>query len=64
MAFRAEHPWALSIHYTGRMMDGVRAVGVPWLEDSRLGKNAVVRRGAGNHGTCRLIVGEDSEVEL
>lgn len=46
------------------MMDGVRVLGVPRLEDSLLGKNAVVRRVAGNHGTCRFIVGEDSEVEL
>lgn len=46
------------------LMDGVRVLGVPRLEDSILGKNAVVRRAAGNHGTCRLIVGEDSEIEL
>lgn len=46
------------------MMDGGRVLGVPRLEDSLLGKNAVVRRAAANHSTCRLIVGEDSEVEL
>ncbi|MBM3471591.1 MAG: glucose-1-phosphate thymidylyltransferase [Armatimonadetes bacterium] len=46
------------------MMDGARVIGVARLEDSLLGKNAVVRRAPGNRSVCRLIVGEDSEVEL
>ncbi|MDR7521405.1 MAG: glucose-1-phosphate thymidylyltransferase [Armatimonadota bacterium] len=46
------------------VMDGVRLLGVPRLEDSIIGKNATVRRAGGNHRGHRLIIGEDSEVEL
>jgi glucose-1-phosphate thymidylyltransferase len=46
------------------VMDGVQVLGIPRLEDSILGRNAVVRRSGANHAAHRLILGEDSEVEL
>ena len=45
-------------------MDGVKLLGVPRLEDSIIGRNAVVRRSSGNRSAYRMIVGEDSEIEL
>jgi glucose-1-phosphate thymidylyltransferase len=46
------------------VMDGVRLLGVARLEDSIIGKNAVVRREGGTRGVYRLLIGDDSEVEL
>jgi glucose-1-phosphate thymidylyltransferase len=46
------------------VMDGVQVLGIPRLEDSILGRNAIVRRSGANHAAYRLILGEDSEVEL
>jgi glucose-1-phosphate thymidylyltransferase len=46
------------------VMDGVQLLGVPRLEDSIIGKNAVVRRSDGNQPGYRLVIGDDSEVEL
>ncbi len=46
------------------MMDGVRVLGVPRLADSILGKNAIVRRSAAGAGAYRLMISDDSEVEL
>ncbi len=46
------------------VMDGVQVLGIPRLEDSIIGRNSTVRRSAANHSAYRLILGEDSEVEL
>jgi glucose-1-phosphate thymidylyltransferase len=46
------------------VMDGVQVLGVPHLEDSIIGRHAVVRRSDGHRSSYRLLVGEDSEVEL
>lgn len=46
------------------ILDGVRLEGVDRLEDSVLGRNAVVRRGDGNPAALRLLVGDDAEVLL
>ncbi|MER3446523.1 MAG: glucose-1-phosphate thymidylyltransferase [Candidatus Dadabacteria bacterium] len=45
-------------------LDGVRIEGVERMEDSVLGRNAVVRRLSGNHKALRLLIGEDTEVLL
>ncbi len=44
------------------MLDGVRIEGVQRLEASVLGRNAVVSHFSGDHGTLRLIIGDDAEV--
>ena len=36
--------------------------GVESLEDSLIGRNAVVRRNATNHWALRLVIGDDAEV--
>lgn len=47
------------------VLDGVRIEGVERMEDSVLGKNAVVRRVPGNRNRAlRLHIGEDTEVLL
>jgi len=46
------------------VLDGVRLEGVERIEDSVLGRNAVVRRISGNHRVLRLLIGEDTEVLL
>ncbi len=44
------------------VLDGVRIDGVQRLEASVLGRNAVVSHFSGDHGTLRLVVGDDAEV--
>jgi glucose-1-phosphate thymidylyltransferase len=46
------------------LLDGAQVLGVARLDDSVLGKNAVVRKVATNHSTYRLMIGDDSEVIL
>jgi glucose-1-phosphate thymidylyltransferase len=46
------------------VMDGVQVLGISRLEDSILGRNAIVRRSSTGHAAYRLILGEDSEVEI
>ena len=46
------------------VLDGARIEGVERLEDSVIGKHAVVRRAAGDHRAVRLLVGDDAEVLL
>jgi glucose-1-phosphate thymidylyltransferase len=46
------------------LLEGAVVEGVQRLEDSVLGKNAVVRVAAGNHRAVRLMVGDDAEVLL
>ncbi|MER3456533.1 MAG: glucose-1-phosphate thymidylyltransferase [candidate division GAL15 bacterium] len=46
------------------LLEGARVEGVQRLEDSVVGKNAVVRLSPGNHRAVRLLVGDDAEVLL
>jgi len=46
------------------LLEGAVVEGVQRLEDSVVGKNAVVRVAAGNHRALRLMVGDDAEVVL
>lgn len=46
------------------VLDGVRLEGIERMEDSILGRNAVVRHTSGNRTTLRLLIGEDTEVLL
>lgn len=46
------------------LLDGVRVEHVQRLEDSIIGKGAVVRRLHGDHRAIRLMVGDDAEVLL
>ncbi len=46
------------------VMEGVQVLGVTRLEDSIVGRNSIVRRADGAGTGYRLIVGEDSDVEL
>ena len=46
------------------VLDGVRLEGVERMEDSILGRNAVVRHTSGNRKALRLLIGEDTEVLL
>jgi glucose-1-phosphate thymidylyltransferase len=46
------------------LLEGAVVEGVQRLEDSVVGKNAVVRVAAGNHRAVRLMVGDDAEVLL
>ncbi len=46
------------------VLDGVRLEGAGRLEDSILGRSAVVRRLSGNHHALRLMIGDDAEVLL
>ena len=45
-------------------LDRVRLEGVARLEDTILGRNAIVRRLSGNHHALRLMIGDDAEVLL
>jgi len=44
------------------LLDGVRLEGLGRLEDSMVGRNAVVRRLGRNHEALRLMIGDDAEV--
>jgi len=44
------------------LLDGARLLGVQRLEDSVIGRNAVVKKGTGNHQAFRFMIGDDSEV--
>lgn len=46
------------------VLDGSRLEGVERLEDTILGRNAVVRRLSENHHALRLMIGDDAEVLL
>jgi glucose-1-phosphate thymidylyltransferase len=46
------------------LLEGALVEGVQRLEDSVVGKNAVVRVATGNHRALRLMVGDDAEVVL
>jgi len=46
------------------LLDGVRVEGIQRLEDSIIGKGAVVRRLHGKHQAVRLMLGDDAEVLL
>ena len=46
------------------LMDGVMIHDVSRLEDSILGRNAVIRRPPGSHRAMRLMIGDDAEVML
>jgi glucose-1-phosphate thymidylyltransferase len=46
------------------ILDGARISMVQRLEDSVIGRNAVVRKGTDNHQAFRLMIGDDSEVIL
>lgn len=46
------------------LLDGARVDGAERLEDSVLGRNAVVSRSVTNHQALRLLIGDDAEVTL
>jgi glucose-1-phosphate thymidylyltransferase len=46
------------------ILEGARVEGVTRLEDSVVGKNAVVRLKGGNHSAISLLIGDDAEVLL
>lgn len=46
------------------VLDGARVIGVPRLEDSVIGRNAVIKKQDGNHPASRLMIGDDAEVIL
>lgn len=46
------------------VLDGVRLEGIERMEDSILGRNAIVRRFSKNHKALRLLIGEDTQVLL
>ena len=46
------------------LLDGAQVLGVGRLEDSVLGRGAIVKRVAGSHAALHLMVGDDSEVIL
>jgi glucose-1-phosphate thymidylyltransferase len=46
------------------VLDGVRLEGIGRLEDSILGRNAVLRRLSEKHQALRLMIGDDAEVLL
>jgi len=46
------------------LLDGARVDGTTRLEDSVLGRNAVVSRSTSDHQALRLLVGDDAEVML
>ena len=46
------------------LLDGVTIEDAGRVEDSILGRNAVVRRTSGNHEALHLMVGDDAEVLL
>jgi glucose-1-phosphate thymidylyltransferase len=46
------------------VMDGAQILGIPRMDDSIIGRNSIVRRAENTHRASRLILGEDSEVQL
>ena len=46
------------------VLDGVQIEGAERLEDSVLGRNAIVRRTPNNHRAVRLLLGDDTEILL
>jgi glucose-1-phosphate thymidylyltransferase len=46
------------------LLDGARVDGIGRLEDSVVGRNAVVSRTSNNHQALRLLIGDDAEVTL
>ena len=46
------------------ILDGARIAGLERLEDSVVGRNAVVSKGSQNNKALRLMVGDDAEVSL
>ncbi len=46
------------------LLDGVRIEGVARVEDSVIGRNAVVRRLSRDHQSLKLMIGDDAEVLL
>ncbi len=46
------------------VLDGVQIEGAERLEDSVLGRNAVIRRTSHNHHAVRLLLGDDAEILL
>lgn len=46
------------------VLDGVRLSHIERMEDSLVGKNAVISKDHGNRAALRLIVGDDSEVRV
>lgn len=46
------------------VLDGARIEAVGRIEDSVVGRNAVVRKSSANHQALRLLVGDDAEVQL
>lgn len=46
------------------LLDGAQVLNVARLDDSVIGKQAVVKKSATNHSTFRLMLGDDSEVIL
>ncbi|MDH7578560.1 MAG: glucose-1-phosphate thymidylyltransferase [Bacillota bacterium] len=46
------------------ILDGARIAGVARLEDSVVGRNAIIRKGSQNSQALRLMVGDDAEVLL
>lgn len=46
------------------LLDGSRVDDVGRLEDSVVGRNAIVSRAAANHQALRLLIGDDAEVTL
>src|SRR5438093_1618992 len=46
------------------LLDGARVEGTGRLEDSVVGRNAIVSRSTTNHQALRLLIGDDAEVTL
>jgi len=46
------------------LLDGARVEGAGRLEDSVVGRNAIVSRSTTNHQALRLLIGDDAEVTL
>ena len=46
------------------MLSGAVVDGVEWIEDSLIGRHAVVRRDAANHRALRLLIGDDPAVAV
>ncbi len=46
------------------LLEGVRLEGAGRVEDSIIGRHAVVRRGDGREGAVRLMIGDDAEIIL
>ena len=46
------------------ILAGAVVEGVEWMEDSLVGRNAVVRRSGDKHGALRLLIGDDAEVAV